>query len=135
MTNELRALIDTKLDTLKQPLGIKDIGYRLASDQKLFPHVVWYITGISPMDMGRFDYALEFHVWGREEATVFQIMDEIIKLLAFSNDPTNEIYPTFYDSSSGTVDDPDKTLVHGVVRMRCQVYEVGVTDRGILREE
>ena len=55
MTNELRALIDTKLDTLKQPLGIKDVGYRLASDQKLCPHVVWYISGISPMDMGRFE--------------------------------------------------------------------------------
>lgn len=135
MTNELRALIDTKLDTLKQPLGIKDIGYRLASDQKLFPHVVWYITDISPMDMGRFDYVLDFNVWDREEAAVFEIMDAIIRLLMFSNDPTDEIYPTFYDSSSGTVDDPDKTLVHGVVRMRCQVYDVGVTDRGILREE
>lgn len=135
MTNYLRALIDTRLNSIKTEYGIAEIGYRLASDQKLYPHVVWDITTTTPADMGREDYLLDFHVWDKAEPTVFTIMDAIKDLFMFRNDPTANILPTFYEMSAGTVDDPDKTLVHGVVRMQCQVYETGVTDSGILRKE
>ena len=40
MINDLRTLVDTRLNSIKTEYGIKDIGYRLASDQKAFPHVV-----------------------------------------------------------------------------------------------
>ena len=132
MINDLRKLIDTKLNSIKTTYGIADIGYRLASNQKLFPHVVWDITTISPTDMGRFDVTLDFHVWGKDETDVFNIMDGIRSLMMFLNAPNSKILPTFYDMSSGIIEDPDKTLVHGVVRIQCQVYETGVTDSGIL---
>lgn len=136
MTNDLRLLIDQQLNSIKTEYGIADIGYRRASDQKVYPHVVWDITTTQPMDMGRTDYMLDFHIWGREETVVFNIMDAIRDLLMFKNLPTTEltedILPTFYDMSGGTVDDPDKTLVHAVIRFQCQVYKKGVTSDGIL---
>ena len=133
MINDLRALISQKLNSIKTTYGIKDIGYRVASDQKLFPHIVWNITGIYPTDMGRQDFTIDIDVWGKSESVVFNIMDALVDLLAFSNDPNQKILPTFFDVNRGTVDDPDKTLVHGVVRASCQVYSTGATDRGILR--
>lgn len=135
MINDLRRLIELRLNSIKTEYGIKEIGYRLASDQKAFPHVVWDITTITPTDMGRSDVLLDFHVWGREEAVVFTIMDAIRDLLMFRNDPQETILPTFYDMSEGTIDDPDRTLIHGVVRMQCQVYEAGATNASILGKE
>lgn len=137
MINALRDLIDTKLNTIKSTYGIADIGYRLASDQKAYPHVVWDITTISPTDMARQDILLDFHVWAKDEGKCFDIMEGIRKLFQFMNSPdsTAKILPTFYDMSSGTIDDPDKTLVHGVVRMQCQVYESDDTDSGIIWKE
>ena len=135
MTNDLRILVDTRLNSIKTANGIKDIGYRLASDQNAYPHVVWDITTVTPADMGREDYLLDFHVWGRKESDVFTIMDAIKDLFMFRNDPQSTILPTFYEMSAGTVEDPDRTLVHGVVRMQCQVYLTGATDSGILNKE
>lgn len=135
MINDLRRLIELRLNSIKTEYGIKEIGYRLASDQKAFPHVVWDITTMTPTDMGRSDVLLDFHVWGREEAVVFTIMDAIRDLLMFRNDPQETILPTFYDMSEGTIDDPDRTLIHGVVRMQCQVYEAGATNASILGKE
>ena len=135
MINDLRRLVDLRLNSIKTEYGIKDIGYRLASDQKVYPHVVWDITTITPADMGRSDVLLDFHVWGKKEDDVFRIMDAIRDLLMFRNDPQHTILPTFYEQSEGTVDDPDKTLVHGVVRMQCQVYERPETNTSILRKE
>ena len=132
MINDLRTLVDTRLNSIKTEYGIKDIGYRLASDQKAFPHVVWDITTITPNDMGRSDFLLDFHVWGKSEGVVFNIMDAIKDLFMFLNDPQTTILPTFYEQSEGTIEDPDKTLVHGVVRMECQVYKPSATDAGIL---
>lgn len=135
VTNSLRILIDTHLKALKSACGIKEIGYRRASDQKAFPHVVWNISSVSPMDMGREDYIVDFDVWTRSEAEAFDIMDAIKRDLEFLNEPSWGILPTFYNTSMGTIDDPDKTLVHGVVRTECQVYQSGITDAGILGKE
>lgn len=135
MTNDLRTLVDTRLNSIRTEYAIKDIGYRLASDQKVYPRIVWDITTISPADMGREDYLLDFHVWGKADVDVFNIMDAIIELFMFRNDPQNAILPTFYEMSAGTIDDPDKTLIHGVVRMECQVYKTGITDSEILNRE
>lgn len=135
MINDLRTLIDTRLNSIKTEYGIKDIGYRMASDQKAYPHIVWDIISILPTDMGRSDFIVDIHVWGRDESVVFNIMDAVRDLLAFLNDPEEKILPTFYEMSEGTVEDPDKTLVHGVVRMQCQVYETGATNSEILGKE
>lgn len=135
MTNDLRLLIDQRLNSIKTEYGIADIGYRVASDQKVYPHVVWNITTTQPMDMGREDYLIDFHVWGKNESQVFSIMDAIREMTMFYNWPYQGILPTFYEMSGGTIDDPDKTLIHGVVRVQCQVYKSGATDAGILWKE
>lgn len=135
ITNQLRILVDTHLKALKSACGIKEIGYRRASDQKMYPHVVWEITNIDPVDMGRNDYTLHFDVWGRREVEVFNIMDAIVRDLEFLNEPQWGILPTFFNGSSGTVDDPDKTIIHGIVRIDCQVYHTEVTDKAILEKE
>lgn len=132
ITNDLRTLIDIRLNSIKTEYGIKDIGYRLGSDQKLFPSIVWDITTTQPTDMGRMDYLLDFHVWGRTEIVCFDIMDAIRDLMTFRNDPQDNFLPTFYEQSGGTVDDPDRSLVHCVLRMQAQVYDRTATDRSIL---
>ena len=132
MINDLNLLISTLLNSIKTEYGIKEIGYRVASDQKAFPHVVYeFVTG-QPTDMGRQDLTLDIDVWSRSEYEVFNIMDAIKDLMSFRNDPALGILPTFYEVSSGTVEDQDKTLVHGIVRYECQVYDEDATDYGIL---
>lgn len=135
MTNSLRILVGTRMQALKTALKIKDMGYRRASDQKEFPYIVWNFTDIRPMEMGRQDYIIDFDVWTKSELEAFEIMDAIEQDLTFLNIPQFGILPTFYLTSKGTIDDPDKTIIHGLVRMECQVYAEGVTDAGILRKE
>lgn len=135
ITNNLRKVIDTHLAALPETLGIKEVGYRRASDQKMYPHIVWDITRIDPTDMGRADYTIDFDVWDKSEVNVFNIMDAIVKDLSFLNEPDSNILPTFFNASEGTIDDPDKTIVHGLVRIECQVYDTGVTDKIILEKE
>ena len=125
MTNYLRALIDTRLNSIKTEYGIAEIGYRLASDQKLFPHVVWDITTTTPADMGREDFVLDINIWDKDQTRAFEILDSCRHLFAFRNDPQNTILPTFYETSSGQIDDPDKTIIHLVLRLQSQVYERG----------
>lgn len=132
MINYVRQLVETRLNSIKTAYGIAEVGYRLASDQKMYPHVVWEITNIIPDDMGREDLTIDIDVWGKDEYNVFEIMDAVKDLFLFHNAPDEHILPTFYEMSSGTVEDPDRTLIHGIVRIQCQVYETGATDSGIL---
>lgn len=133
MINYVRNLVEIRLNSIKTQFNIQDVGYRRASDQKLFPHVVWEIISITPLDMGRSDFTIDIDVWGRSEVQVFEIMDAIREIFLFRNDPQDTILPTFYETSSGTVEDSDRSIVHGIVRLECQVYAVGATDASILK--
>lgn len=137
MTNDLRRLIDVKLNSIKTACGIKDIGYRRASDAKLFPHVVWEIVTTVPTDMGRQDYLIDFHVWGKDEETCFVIADRIRDLMSFLNAPDTledqQILPTIYEQSGGTIADPDQSIVHVVLRFQAQVYMRTATNSSILQ--
>lgn len=134
MINELRELIQTKLNSIKTELGLTEVAYRLASDQKAFPRVVWEIIGITPTDMGRADIQIDFDIWTKEETKVFEVMEAIVYMLSFLNDPQTDFYPTFFETSSGTIEDPDKTIIHGIVRTECQVYMAGITDDMIINK-
>lgn len=133
-TNTLRALIQTKLLALKDTFSIQEVSYRVASNDQIFPHIVYDFTSITPSDMGREDYLIDIHIWDRSDhqARAFNILDAISKALAFDNAPGEVILPTFYEQSVGQIDDPDKTLVHLVYRAQAQVYDQGVTNDGII---
>ena len=138
ITNELRLIIQNRLNSVKTEYGIHEISYRTAFDEKMFPHVVYDFSDVAPADMGRLDYTLDVHIWDKNQHTAFAIMDAIRDLFAFWNAPeaiqAQNIYPTFYELSGGSVDDPDKSIVHLVLRFQGQAYDGSATDAEILRQ-
>ena len=111
MTNDARIVIESRLNSIKTEHNIAEISYRLASEDAMFPHIVWEINGINPTDMGREDYEIDVHIWDRYE-----------NLFSWVNAPQETILPTFYETTAFPVDDPDKSIVHIVCRSECQVY-------------
>lgn len=134
-SNDLRLLIQERLNSIKTEYGLTEISYKIANDAKMYPHIVYDFTSITPMDMGRSDYLLDISIWAKDQFLAFDIADTIRELFQFWNAPNNAILPTFYEMSFGEIEDPDKSIVHLVMRLECQVYETGVTDSGILRKE
>ena len=124
MTNDARRVIESRLNSIKTQFNIAEISYRLASEDAMFPHLVWEINGINPTDMGREDYEVDVHVWDRYEnqARAWNIADAVIDLFSWVNSPQETILPTFYETTAFPVDDPDKSIVHIVCRSECQVY-------------
>lgn len=123
MSNDLRNLVMIRLESIKATYDIKEVSYRIASDDAMFPHITYDFPAGSPMDMGREDYVLDVNIWDKNQVRAFEILDACKELFAFRNDPQTTILPTFYETSSGTVDDPDKTIVHLVLRLQSQVYK------------
>lgn len=136
MTNDLQRIVQQRLNSIKTEYGIQEISYRIGSDKQMFPHIVFDFTSITPTDMGRLDFLLDIDIWARDQFVAFQIMDAVRDLFVFWNAPdvyTNQdILPTFYEMSGGSVDDQDKDLVHLVLRLEGQTYKTGATDSGIL---
>lgn len=132
MTNELRRVIIARLNNIKTQYGISEIGYRLVQDEQMFPHLVVDFSSVSPTDMGREDFLMDIHIWSKDNAVAFDIMDAVRDLFSFWNSPQDTILPTFYEMSGGQVDDPDKTVIHLVLRCSGQVYKTSATDAGII---
>lgn len=139
MINDLQLIVQQKLNSIKTTYGIQEISYRIAKRDQMFPHIVFEFTDITPTDMGRSDFLLDIHIWGKDQYTSFNIMDAVRDLFAFWNAPgaytDQTILPTFYEMSGGSIDDPDKSIIHLVVRIQGQVYNSGGTNAGILGEE
>lgn len=123
-TRDLRRLIESTLNDLKTEYGIPDNGitYRVASDKVMWPHVVFYLESMTPTDMGREDYQLDIDIWAKDQAWALDFTDTIIDLFSFNNAPQETILPTFYLVSSGQIEDPDKTIIHMVVRFTVQTF-------------
>ena len=135
MTNELRQIIISRLGTIQEEHGITEIGYRQVQDENMYPHIVVDFTGMTPTDMGREDFLMDVHIWAKSNEQAFDIMDDVRKLFRFWNAPETvdgEIWATFYEMSGGQIDDPDKTIIHLVLRAQGQVYEKTATDSSIL---
>lgn len=133
MTNELRENIVWMLQLI-EPEYEPTISYKVASDDAMYPHVVYDLVTTVPNDMGREDYVLDIHIWDKFPYRAYEILDAYKEIFAFRNDPSSgsNILPTFYETSSGAIDDPDKTITHLVLRLQVQVYQRTATDRGIL---
>lgn len=123
-TNDLRTLIESTLATLKTQYGIATNGitYRVASDKTMWPHIVFYMDSMTPTDMGREDYTLDIDIWTKDQPQALNMADTIIDLFSFRNDPQSNILPTFYLVSSGQIEDPDKAIIHMVVRFEVQTF-------------
>lgn len=136
MTNELRKIVLARLGTIAQAHGITDIGYARVKDDSLFPHLILDISSVTPTDMGRLDFLMDVHIWAKDAAAAFDIQDDVRRLFRFWNAPdkipNQTIYPTFYEVSAGQMEDPDKTLVHLVLRMQGQVYDKDAADSAII---
>lgn len=139
MTNELRRIIIGRLNDIKTQYGITAIGYKSVPDDTMFPHIVVDFTSITPTDMGREDFLMDIHIWSKYALEAFAIMDAVRDLFAFWNAPDElvdqMVMPTFYETSGGQIEDPDKTLIHLVLRVQGQVYVRGETNRSILWKE
>lgn len=132
MTNELRRVIIARLNNIKTQYGISEIGYRLVQDEQMFPHLVVDFPSVNPTDLGREDFLMDIHIWGKDNAEAFEIMDAVRDLFSFWNSPQDKILPTFYEMSGGQIEDPDKTVIHLVLRCQGQVYKTSATDAGII---
>lgn len=135
MTNDLRLVIQNRLNSIKTEYGLTEVSYRVATNDQIFPHIVYDFTTITPTDMGREDFLLDVHIWTKDQYAAFNIMDACRDLFMFWNAPNESILPTFFEMSAGSVDDPDKSIVHLVLRLQVQVYEAGETDSAILGKE
>lgn len=135
MTNDLRLVIQNRLNSIKTEYGLTEVSYRVATNDQIFPHIVYDFTTITPTDMGREDFLLDVHIWTKDQYAAFNIMDACRDLFMFWNAPNESILPTFFEMSAGSVDDPDKSIVHHVLRLQVQVYEAGETDSAILGKE
>ena len=123
-TNELRLLVERMLQALKGNFGLAQnrITYRIASDKTMFPHIVFTIDSMTPTDEGREDYTVDIDIWTKDQVLSLEIVDFIVDLFSFRNEPRRTILPTFYLVSAGNLEDPDKTLCHSVVRFQVQNY-------------
>lgn len=126
MINEFREMVQARLSSIQTEFNISAISYRLASEDAMYPHIVWDITTINPREQGREDITLDVHVWARSQFTAYEIAEAVLDLFYYANVPVEEdgIYPTFYETSTFTVDDPDKSIIHVVARLEGQVYDV-----------
>lgn len=124
-TNELRRVVESRLYSIITEQAIAEISYRIGSEDAMFPHIVWDITGIRPTDHGREDYELDVHIYTQGDAfKAYSIADAVIDLFRFTNIPQEDgLLPTFYESSAFSVEDTDKSIVHVVVRLEGHAYD------------
>ena len=123
-TNELRAAIMTKLNSIKTEQGISSIWYQIADENAMYPHIVFDLTSADIGDMTRNDYTLDIEVFTyKDMAKAEDIADAIEDLFSYVNAPQVGILPTFYPEIRTEVEDPDKNITRQLVRMTCQLYD------------
>lgn len=118
-TNDLKILLTTKLKTLTT-----NVFFEQATDDKLYPHVVFSFRQIDLGDLWRQDYILEIDVWDKGTSTtqVDELSDKIEDLLQGENLPQDRILPTFYKMDRKSILDSDKSIKHRLIRFQIQNY-------------
>ena len=119
-TNDLKKLVQTKLKTV-----CDNVYFELASDDALYPHVVFTFRSLNLNDLSRQDYTLDIDVWSKGKSTtaIDDLCDTIENLLQGENLPQKDILPTFYTIDRKTILDEDKTIRHRLIRFQVQNYE------------
>lgn len=118
-TNDLKILLKTKLNTLTS-----NVFFEQATDDALYPHIVFSFRTIELGDLSRKDYILEVDVWdkGTNSTNADELADKVEDLLQAQNLPQTNILPTFYLMDRKSVLDPDKDIKHRLIRFQIQNY-------------
>lgn len=118
-TNDLKKLIQTKLKTLTT-----NVFFEQATDNAIYPHIVFSFREISLNDLSRQDYTLDIDVWDKGTSTtaIDNLADSVEDLFHTENLPQENVLPTFYKIDRKSVDDPDKSIKHRLVRFQIQNY-------------
>lgn len=118
-TNDLKKLIQTKLKTLTT-----NVFFEQATDDALYPHIVFSFNEINLGDMSRQDYTLYVDIWdkGKSSTRVDELADKVEDLLHSENLPQDKILPTFYKIDRKALLDSDKDIKHRLVRFQIQNY-------------
>ena len=118
-TNDLKKLIQTQLKTLTT-----NVFFENATDDKLYPHIVFNFRTIDLGDLWRQDYVLEIDVWDKKNSTydVDELSDKVEDLLQAKNLPQTRVLPTFYKIDRKSIYDSDKSIKHRLIRFQIQNY-------------
>lgn len=118
-TNDLKKLIQTKLKTLTT-----NVYFEQASDNAMYPHIVFSFREINLDDLSRQDYTLNVDVWdkGTNTTAIDTLADSVEDLLHTQNLPQTNVLPTFYKIDRKSIEDPDKSIKHRLVRFQIQNY-------------
>ena len=118
-TNALKKLIQEKLKTLTT-----NVFFEQATDNALYPHIVFNFRTIDLGDISRQDYILEVDVWDKGTSTfqVDDLADKVEDLLHTENLPQEKVLPTFYKIDRKTIEDSDKTIKHRLIKFQIQNY-------------
>lgn len=122
-TNDLRELIQIKLENIKAEYGIFDIFYQHAKPDAMYPHIVFDIDDIDMLDFYRKDYLVDIDIYTKNTVLLLDISDAVENIFIFSNDPQNRILPTFFMEHKKEVEDSDKSIKHMNLRMQVQLYD------------
>lgn len=118
-TNELRKLVKSMLLTVT-----KEVCYRRASDDAMYPHIVFRFKPIDLGDLHRDDIMCEINLWHKgNTAEIEDMADKVEMLFNAENLPQDTILPTFFKVDRADVDDEDKTIEHRLIRVQIQNYE------------
>lgn len=118
-TNDLKKLIQTKLKTLTT-----NVYFEQAADNAMYPHIVFSFREINLDDLSRQDYTLNVDVWdkGTNTTAIDTLADSVEDLLHTQNLPQTNVLPTFYKIDRKSIEDPDKSIKHRLVRFHIQNY-------------
>ena len=99
--------------------------HRHAPKDATYPYKTFHLSSVAFPNSPRDDFELEVDIWDRSQdpKVVEEIADQIERLLDHANLPQDPIYPTFFRENRHTLDDPDKTLQHILLRFSVQLYE------------
>ena len=118
-TNDLKILLQTKLKTITT-----NVFFEQATDDALYPHIVFSFRTIDLGDLSRQDYILEIDVWdkGTDTTAIDSMADSVEDLLQAENLPQENILPTFYLIDRKAIPDTDKAIKHRLIRFQIQNY-------------
>lgn len=119
-TNTLKAVVQAHLKTV-----CGDVYYRHAKEDAMYPHIVFSLKSVNIGDFSLDDVVLTIDIWdrSRDTRTVDNYADLIEDMFRNNNDPQETILPTFFTTSRGYAEDPDREIQHLVLNCEIQNYE------------